>query len=336
MSDLQNYNIDLLDIWRFEKWAFNDKRTSLPKQVANELLEEMISTNILGTTPFIRKPDESHFDYKSQKVYWDQKFSEFRADFNNDNPFYGDIIYTSGAMYSFLESCPVGIENEEFDLFFTIKLRQYHSKLLLISSYLEFHLENNFSNDLAEFKKWLSILMRQYSGSILNRQVVETTNDWIALKEVGKTPRATRKRIPRTINGKYDTFLFDSNNEKLRLFTLELNNWSELVQGLVKGGFIIQGTKSGTLKSLFSNKEIIRPNRMVWMGSLKELCWFIKYFTEDKGLVEDPGNDLWVITVNSFVNKKGEDIHPDQLRGARGENMLRKAQLEKILDNMFD
>ncbi len=64
-----------------------------------------------------------------------------------------------------------------FDFFFTCKLRQL--SLLDMEGYLDFHLHNSFDNDKKSFFQFLNLTIRKYQDTLLNNNIVETTNEWI-------------------------------------------------------------------------------------------------------------------------------------------------------------
>ena len=64
-----------------------------------------------------------------------------------------------------------------FDFFFTCKLRQL--SLLDIEDYLDFHLHNSFDNNKKSFFQFLNLTIRKYQDTLLNNNIIETTNEWI-------------------------------------------------------------------------------------------------------------------------------------------------------------
>ncbi len=64
-----------------------------------------------------------------------------------------------------------------FDFFFACKLRQL--SLLDIESYLDFHLQDNFDNDKKSFFQFLNLTIKKFQSTLLNNDIVETTNEWI-------------------------------------------------------------------------------------------------------------------------------------------------------------
>jgi len=64
-----------------------------------------------------------------------------------------------------------------FDFFFTCKLRQL--SLLDIEGYLDFHLLDSFDDDKKSFFQFLNLTIKKFQNTLLNNDIIETTNEWI-------------------------------------------------------------------------------------------------------------------------------------------------------------
>ena len=87
-----------------------------------------------------------------------------------------------------------------YDVFFAYKLRQLD--LLKIDAFLEYHILNYYDNNLQEYSRFLRICIRKHEVKLLNPEIIQTVNEWIATKEKqqqelqgtdNKTPEKVKK-----------------------------------------------------------------------------------------------------------------------------------------------
>ena len=138
----------------------------------------------------------------------------------------------------------------------------------------------------------------------------------------------------RTVRNKstyYDSFLIKSDLEG---FKNDPMIWAELFKELQNKKFIHSSSKAKSLLRAFRNEKIAPNDRVVWIGTIKEMQWFIHYFVEKK-LIEPVGNEIWVITAKTFVRESNIEFTTTQLVTANGKNLKRKDRLYKILDRYF-
>ena len=102
-------------------------------------------------------------------------------------------------------------------------------------------------------------------------------------------------------------------------------------QLLKEHAFIDTATELEQFKTIFRNKEITPQKRIKWIGSTKELQWFIKELMYESQKIVDLKNDIWLITASCFVDKNGKEFMDSQLRTASGKRLKRKDQLVQIV-----
>ncbi len=81
-----------------------------------------------------------------------------------------------GKVYSLFPDIQLTPKDNDFPLFFSLKLKQYN--LHEIDDYLQYHFTNNFSSDIKKFKRFLELCLRQHKLLIQN-DTSETVTDWI-------------------------------------------------------------------------------------------------------------------------------------------------------------
>src|SRR5665213_3352296 len=87
-----------------------------------------------------------------------------------------DIKYVDTAsVYNIQPSDPY------YDIFFARKIRQLD--LLEIDSFLDYHTEHYYNNNLQEFSRFLKICIRKHTTSFLNTETIQTIHEWIEVKE---------------------------------------------------------------------------------------------------------------------------------------------------------
>jgi hypothetical protein len=178
MTLQENYNefdIDLHDIWWFERSNFDSNKSQLSSDIYATILDKMTSCYLNGSEPFLRRQKENDLQYD----YWIEKFAEFEHGLYKDNPLFNDLIYTAWGFYTFDSSVIVKNDNDDFLLWFALAFRHYESKLDKLQGFLVYHLSVHFNSDFIKFKSFLILMIRQYEDELLSKKIVQTTKDWI-------------------------------------------------------------------------------------------------------------------------------------------------------------
>lgn len=176
------------------------------------------------------------------------------------------------------------------------------------------------------------------------KKVATTAKEWIQLKsdnpiEVPTEPTAPAKRSNKGEEGRkaeFDSFLLKS-FENDRLYFDKANNkalgvFRELLKQ--KKPFIDSKTTRENFFNIFKNKKISAKNRVVWLGTNKELQLFVKLLNYNLKLIVDLKNDIWVTTPKCFVKRNGQSFKEAQLKNASGKNTKRYKTLEDILSGL--
>lgn len=331
----EEFDIELSQIHRFENWHFNKEGYKLKKDICEEIISKLESIYVETTKPFINKNEPG------KSSYWKSKFAEWRNGANQDNPFYCDLIFRRDQFYSFYNFLHVKLGSQNFPLWFALKLRQFDKGLFEVDRFLEYHLEKEYKNELIKFIDFLNRVIRQHSEDLFSPRLTVTIEEWLNMQDVKsdtkKTEQKTKQRkSPKTIDGNFLSFQLAKSNPVLRkYFDGRTSAWTELKEELVRTRFIDGNNTAQQLKAVFQNINIPKDSRIIWIGSNIELKWFLEYLIKQKGIVEDPKNDIWFIATRCFVKKDRSEYSIEQLSKASGNNLKQQNILYQSLDKCF-
>lgn len=327
-ANFTNYNIDLADIWDFERELFLNNQNSEEK--ASELINKIQIEIIKKTEPLF---DNSYADNNEDNCdYYKRNIDQYLKARNSIKTLFQiDFFFNNDKCYEY--NTPIVIEkhNHDFDYWFALKINQYQLNLQELENFLNFQLNNNFENDKNKFEKFLTLLIRQYEGLSFSKNLITTINEWKEQKiEVDKKKSRTikgnlitLKHIKLVNNPKY----LDSNN--LRFYNF--------FQSLKKNNFIDESTELEQFKNIFKNEKINPKNRIKWISNNIILKWFIDGMLKKQKITEIHKHDKWLITISCFINKKKDiekEFSTNQLRNSSAcKNDLNK---KKILDEIIE
>ncbi|AUP81219.1 hypothetical protein [Flavivirga eckloniae] len=333
------YDIDIADIWYYERELFlygENGNTVLAKNIINKV-QHIITTK--GTPSFSFKEyqlgDEKFRDYYKRNADMYRKACEslkelYRIDY---------FIATKGSCFEYSESIVIDLHNENFDFWFALKLRQYNDKIIAISDFLNFHLKYTFNDNMQQIVDFLKLSCRQYLGLIFENKIIETVNEWSEEKTKNKKLRSNKSK-PK-MKGEIHSFLLQKSKYNLNYYRKSGNReiFREALSALKNEKFISKKTSLEIFISIFCNQKITEKNRIIWIGTKKELSWLVFYLIEsDK--IYDLKNNKWMVAINCFVDGYGlpdteiKDFERDQLRNASDGKLDRKILLESILSKL--
>lgn len=324
----QYHDVDLADIWQYERSLFLIGKSS--EQFAKDLIEKIENVIIKKGNPFLATNK-----YNSGDRQYDQLFTIHIKDFqdsysNFKKRFNLDYFFTNDYCFYFNQQIILQNNNEDFYFWFALKLRQYDSKLIEIKNFLKSQLQINFNNNTNELIDFLKVIIRQYKSEFLENIIVETVDEWIDQNRI-KTQNSTKGQ--RKIVGKINTFCLKIFKTNFKFFEEPetIKNYQKTLIELKKGKFISTDTSYYNFVAIFKNKQVFKNQRIMWVGTKKELQWFVKYLVYDSKKVEVLKNDIWLVAIKCFINIEGEEFTIQQLRDANGNQIQRKQLLEKIL-----
>jgi len=232
-----------------------------------------------------------------------------------------------------LQNYLVTQESPEFDYWFALKLRQYQMNLKRICEFLNYHLCKSFDNDKELYNEFLMILLLQYGKIFFKKKVSKITKQYQStfLLPIKNKCQNTKVRNPKT---NYHTLLLKSFENNPSYIKNNIVHYMDVLSRLKKENFIDKQTSFEQFKAILRNQRLDSIYRIKWIGSNKELQWFVKHLVYDVKKVVDLDKDIWLVTMKCFTKKDGEEFTESQLRNATGNKLYRKKSLEAILSKI--
>ena len=107
-----------------------------------------------------------------------------------------------------------------------------------------------------------------------------------------------------------------------------------MLSELKKGHFVHEDTSLDIFIAIFKKEKLDPSDLIIWIGSIKELQWFISAIVYESEKIVVVKNDIWLITIKCFVDKDGNSFTDSQLRNASGKRLQRKEQVKGIVAKM--
>jgi hypothetical protein len=323
MND-NHYDINIGDIWNYEQSLFQENQSS--ENHVRELFQRIEDVTIDKGKPFL-----SIEDYDSGSQDYRKKFNSHIKDFKES---YGDfqsryaLNYFFTNEYAFYYNQVILIDKKfnDFDFWFTLKLRQFDAKLINLNKFLDFQLKLNFEKKISTYVDFLKSIMIQYEKELLSQKLIDSLNYWIDNKKDTGNIQVLRK-----LKGKYSSLRL----RKLNTNPYYLKKNSQILNTVLKqlkaNNFIHEETLFTDFNRIFEGNIIPINKRIIWTGFNKDLHWFMNYLVKDSEKVELYKNDIWLVAIKCFIDEDGKEFKTDQLRKAKGEDEKRKILLESIL-----
>lgn len=309
MVNHRYYEIDLSDIWEYEREAFFIHEYSNDYA---EGLQAQIRKLIIDTDPQRGLTKGQLNDYTFNKNYKQFQSTdgliekEFRLNFF----FIGDTYYCYGNKLIIKKS------NSNYSYWFALKLRQYESNLFEIDNFLTFQLERYYTNNKSNFTKFLSLLLLQYKdGQLISDKVIQTVQNWIVDFSKGKTDPSTNLEL--SSPNSFTLLKFQTNPNYLKENT---HHFIDILKELKDADFIDKKCNLDHFVAIFSGNIINKTHRVNWTAAIKQLYFFVKLLI-DMQKVQKLKIGKWHTTVKCFV-VNGEEITSDQVGRPDGKTPL--------------
>lgn len=189
-----NYSIDATDIWEYECDCYHERKRD--KKQIKELYEFLQNTYLLaGHEPFIEREDESAYANGYRERY--NKRTEDEVTWN--------FFVCGGKVYDMNAPCEILLTDYNhlaFQRLFILKIRQYGDGLIYTEAFLKHQLKTNFKNNLASFRKFLSVSMLQYPAAI-DDNIIKIIDEWFIESEKKKSEKAAKPKSKRSKRGSF-------------------------------------------------------------------------------------------------------------------------------------
>lgn len=328
-ANFTNYNIDLADIWDFERELFLNNQNSEEK--ASELIYKIQIEIIKKTEPLF---DNSYADNNEDNCdYYKRNIDQYLKARNSIKTLFQiDFFFNNDKCYEYNSPIVIEKHNNDFDYWFALKLKQYQLKLIQLEHFLNFQLNENFERNKRFFDNFLTLIVHQYGNVFFNKNLIECIQDWNSNKN-NSIPKNINTRLTdsRKMEGDFFSFKLKALNEEPNYLELNANSWIQAFKLLKSNIFIHSSTDWNQFKNIFCNKKIAPNKRIKWIGSKVELQWFIKELMYNSKKIMDLKNDIWLITISCFVDEDGNEYIYTQLKNATGKRYDRKDLLAEIV-----
>jgi len=186
----------------------------------------------------------------------------------------------------------------------------------LIKCYLE--IQHHFSTHIHEDD---TMAITDIYSRILNRSAPE----YISIREIQIVSIAPIEIRKKTRNTECLSF-------KYTKLQRQSGNISDLMDSLKKGECIAHDTSFTDFKHAFSGVHVDNPIR--WTGAKSDLPYLIKLLNNEHNVLTFPGNSIWKIVCECFVDKDGQRFTEQSLRDQKQpkitkENIIKAAKLMK-------
>ncbi len=330
------FEIDVADIWEYETQKYFNGNSDWAHI---EKLKQRVEKNIIEKGVF-------SIDRERQPELYDERCRRLVSAYETGNPIAIGFFERHDKLYMHQQNILIDPKSRDFEYWFALKLRQYEFSIMDIDDFLIHHLKNSFNEQREEFHKFTKIVCRQYNENLFTNKVVETVNDFfdhyspnnidnnnLSGHSSEKKKTKLNSKGERKHKGELRTLLLKAIQEDPEYMkaTDTIVSFSNVLSALKKSQFIHNDTSSDNFKAIFKNENIDPSNRIVWIGSVKELQWFVKELVYETQKVVVIKNDIWLITIDCFVSKDGTEFTELQLRNASGKRLKRKELIGNIL-----
>jgi len=112
--------------------------------------------------------------------------------------------------------------------------------------------------------------------------------------------------------------------------TKQLSQLTDFMNTLKKNKFITNDTNLTNFRKIFSGEEVL--NKIVWIGNISELYYFIKYLHNESNKIEPLSQDLWFVAIKCFEMEVGNEIDRNKLR--KQHKPSSSESIERIIKNL--
>lgn len=224
------------------------------------------------------------------------------------------------------------MRNDVFDngKYFFTKCREHAQKLsyafkVLVEKNFELPVSNNaYQEEIMKCEFVYGPDLDHKDGILGENVVLKSEDDFKALIA------GLNKLIEGSIEdktSKTELVKVDPNSFKLKDFNTKYEYIKDLKKSLIDNGFIHPDTKLASVRALLNNQEM--ESRIVWIGNISELSYFIKQLHNDLKLVEDLKQRQWFVAVKCFVDSNGNSFGREKLKGQKSP--ARKEKIDSAL-----
>jgi hypothetical protein len=337
-----DYQINTIDIWPIEAQHYlAGNRTEEQTYRLKSILETLIIKTRKGQIqlnktvtilPFVTLSDYYNNTNKDLWLKHVQDFAMAKCLRDHVRLDYFSFLDKGGLDSCFLlqQDMIIDRKNDDFDLWFVLKLGQYKEGLMYLNEFLKYQLQESFQSDIEKYNSFLHILIKQYKNEFLNEELIELTIEWLS-KNYKKRELAGQVSTYYLKKVKNNPYFLDTGDALICI--------QEILFSLKTEKFIKENTAMKSFMKLFKGKALDENEKIIWVGIKVELKWFVELIIQKDICVEINKIDKWIIAQNCFLCQKKDgtiEAINDYLSisEARGDKTHRKEILNKILEKL--
>jgi hypothetical protein len=310
---LDYYAINIIDIWPYERSLFFNEKTTeervllVEKKTIKVIIDAAnLQQHVEGKSPVEPFTDLKRYDSGEHDGYWIQRLQRWdRASGNSYERIALDFFLHQDAFYSFTQDIEIDLTNEDFDFWFSLKLRQYDVNIKHLSKFLDFQLNSTFKDDIPKMREFLKLLLIQYEDEILPPKVVRILNDWTNNLKENPDIQVHAELKNESIIEVHKTFYLDIVRDQPRILVSN-NAFFEALALLKKNILISENTNFEQFRRIFQSKALEENELIQWEGSLIELKWFVQQICR-KGICSHiNGIEKWYVAMHCFMIKNND------------------------------
>jgi hypothetical protein len=297
MSDIENFNylkINTADIWACERSYLFSKDYDL--DVAAELLSklQLLISNHAPPNFGIEMRNTDNTYYKRQHERYVKSLSSIKSQFEID------YFFSQDNCFSYYSNIIIKRKDDDYDFWFTLKLRQYDGKLSYISRFLKYQLTNNFNKNFSTFSAHIKVCIRQYP-ELLTSRVIDTTNEWI--DDVKNEPIKEKRKKKVITAGEFEK----TNEQKIEIAVDEndLEKQNLLVNNIVENNIVLEKPESN--RTMEPKKFIPSVTKFIWIEKNQILKSKQLKFLHEQLLDNDFISKITLIKFETHFNGKISD-----------------------------
>ncbi|WP_146052831.1 hypothetical protein [Aquimarina sp. I32.4] len=319
INHLDNYNIELSNIWNHEKEVFlyglqqKEKTKYVISQRENmiDLYNHAMDLCVFYGYSHLNKKQNGSVYLQFRDIYREQK--RFK-----DLITLGWFDY-KGKLYYVSQNILIDRSFEYFHFFFALKVDQYYLDVFKMDSFIGYQLEINFNWDTVSLMVFLENLIVQYD--FIHKKVRKKIKSLLtAIKEL---PKLSSEEKNNKNNPPSNTIKRSSDNSYILIgsktdpdyFLKHNQKFVDIFEKLKENKYIHKDTLFIHFKAIFGGGCILPENRIHWTANAVDLKACIQYlFTKSK--IEKPYSGIWRITTNCFIDKNKKEFNSRRLGNA--------------------
>lgn len=294
MNIYKSYEIDLSNIWKYEKSQFLKGNTT---EYHSKKVIDKIQPLIVRFSDKLSEEGGLATSYFMK--YLPATVKGLKGKYEVDI-----FIYNKG-YYKYDNVILIDRMIESFEFWFSLKLRQYISAKAYTHSFLDFQLSENFDNNIDSFIPFLNKNILKYKDELYSTEVVDTVKQWVSINTKKKVVEGITEIVKENISGSSITLKIYPDFQKTVFKVLQpffdkqdLELLLELIQGKsIKEKLYFQ-TNANRFCMVFRQLHLHQKIIGQYIETEQWICAYFDYKNLKKGRVNFAQSDVHKILTN--------------------------------------